>query len=579
MGCFLADFGLAKLAATGSRLTRTGEALGTPAYMSPEQARGEVASLAPATDIWSLGCVLHEMLAGRPPFDAETPAAVIGQVLAAEPPRLRGRREDLPAGLEGVVRACLAKDPVGRYRAASGIRDDLERILRGDKPAAGARLLRPRAAALGLLVGAAILAAAVASGGLASRVPGRDAPLVGPSGDRSESDGLVARARAIRGSDPGRASELLRNALSLAPDRHELRIERGLLLWAAGDGEGAHGEWRTVPARAPEAAWARLYAGLEAFFRLEGQEARPNLLSVAEVPGPIGQLARGALRAMEQEWPRAREEVREAPGWEASLLRGYLEGEDPAGDKARSAREYGAALEEGIPFAWVFNNRGTLRQAQGDSPGALEDYDSAIRVNPRQATAHVNRGGIRYARGDLAGALEDYERALHLNPGYAKAWNSRGALRQARGDVAGAIEDYSRAVELEPGYAKAWFNRGMARHARGDVAGAIEDYDRALDRDPGDADAWNNRGVARNSQGSPAGALEDFERALAANPRSADARHNRGGIRLDRGEVAAAIEDFEKALDIAPPDWPNRGAAERNLARARAALEAARGPR
>ncbi|MCI0342281.1 MAG: protein kinase, partial [Planctomycetales bacterium] len=59
---FVVDFGLAKLTAHGSRLTRPGQALGTPAYMSPEQARGEMSALSPATDVWSLGCVLYEML-------------------------------------------------------------------------------------------------------------------------------------------------------------------------------------------------------------------------------------------------------------------------------------------------------------------------------------------------------------------------------------------------------------------------------------------------------------------------------------------------------------------------------------
>ena len=91
-GVFLTDFGLAKNVATGSRYTRTGETLGTPAYMSPEQARGELSELTAASDVWALGCVLYELLSGgRMAFEGDSPAAVIGAVLTARPPPLTGQ--------------------------------------------------------------------------------------------------------------------------------------------------------------------------------------------------------------------------------------------------------------------------------------------------------------------------------------------------------------------------------------------------------------------------------------------------------------------------------------------------------
>ncbi len=89
---FLTDLGLAKSVATDCRLTRTGQALGTPEYMSPEQGRGEVSSLSPATDVWALGCVLYEMLTGEGAFRASTPAAVLVSVVEREPVALRRRR-------------------------------------------------------------------------------------------------------------------------------------------------------------------------------------------------------------------------------------------------------------------------------------------------------------------------------------------------------------------------------------------------------------------------------------------------------------------------------------------------------
>ena len=113
MGTFLTDFGLARATETHSRFTRSGEALGTPAYMSPEQARGDVSTLTSATDVWSAGCILYELVAGRPPFEGDSIASTIGQVLRSAPPALRRLRPDLPAALDAICDGALAVAPAG----------------------------------------------------------------------------------------------------------------------------------------------------------------------------------------------------------------------------------------------------------------------------------------------------------------------------------------------------------------------------------------------------------------------------------------------------------------------------------
>ena len=110
------DFGLAKLG-KDSRLTKTGAVLGTLAYMSPEQARGE--ELDARTDIYSLGVVLYEMLSGKMPFTADNDAARLYKVLSANPSALGSLRNDLPGGLEQIVETAIAKDRDDRCKSAA----------------------------------------------------------------------------------------------------------------------------------------------------------------------------------------------------------------------------------------------------------------------------------------------------------------------------------------------------------------------------------------------------------------------------------------------------------------------------
>ncbi len=173
---FLADFGLAKSVATGGRLTRTGQALGTPAYMSPEQARGEVSGLAPSTDVWSLGCVLYAMLAGRSPFDAVTPEGVMARILTVPPSRLRALRPDVPRPLERVVAAALAKAAGSRYPDGRALREDLDRLLRGEPPRAP-RPGRVRRSAVLLGAAAAVAAGAAALAAGTGRPAGPGSPV------------------------------------------------------------------------------------------------------------------------------------------------------------------------------------------------------------------------------------------------------------------------------------------------------------------------------------------------------------------------------------------------------------------
>ncbi|MCY2968960.1 MAG: protein kinase [Planctomycetota bacterium] len=128
----ITDFGLAHLAENPEFQTRTGSIVGTPGYMAPEQALGERSRIGPATDVYSLGVLLYELLTGRLPFLGATELDTLRQVKDDDPTPIRRLRRDVSRDLETVSMKCLEKDPVRRYATARELADDLRRVIAGE---------------------------------------------------------------------------------------------------------------------------------------------------------------------------------------------------------------------------------------------------------------------------------------------------------------------------------------------------------------------------------------------------------------------------------------------------------------
>jgi len=127
----VSDFGLAKWLDTSSHLTRTLTIFGTPGYIAPEQVNGSAGKLGPASDVYSLGAILFDLLAGRPPFMGEHALKVIQQASEKPAPKLRTLMPGVDRDLETICAKCLEQEPSARYRSAGDLAEDLERWLEG----------------------------------------------------------------------------------------------------------------------------------------------------------------------------------------------------------------------------------------------------------------------------------------------------------------------------------------------------------------------------------------------------------------------------------------------------------------
>ncbi|MGE0713579.1 MAG: serine/threonine-protein kinase [Planctomycetota bacterium] len=252
-GPLVLDFGLAKDLGRGVDLTETGEVLGTPAYLAPEQVSPEGHPVDHRIDVYGLGAILFFLLTGQHPHPGESALEVIQHLLRHDPPRLRAVVPALPRALEQVCAKALARDPDDRYQTAADLADDLSRYLARREVLARlpgrlrrlARLARrhPVTSALALALAALLLAGGLVVRDLTARVAREERAARG----QALLERALARARA---SDPERADQELlqalratRGALQEDPEHAGLRAARARVHRERAEVAEARGNW------------------------------------------------------------------------------------------------------------------------------------------------------------------------------------------------------------------------------------------------------------------------------------------------------------------------------------------------
>ncbi len=446
----VADFGLARLV-DYSDFTNDGIVLGTPFYMAPEQASGQKDAISPRTDVYALGAVLYEVLAGHPPFSDVDELRAIDLIIQVEPVAPSQLRKGVPHELETVMLTAMQKEPGARYASALEFAEELSRWQRGQPVTAQAPSPPPRVSRaiwrrLGVHMPSAAarrIARVKARGAEPARIPQRIEPL---EANMREAIALLEGAHAIlervsqsfymkgaRADDGGSrleaAEALIAQVIARLPNLASAYVLQGRVQGIRGAFDDAEDSFRDALVLDPDLATAHYQLGRLLVIR-----------SILSIGGPRTDVPEAAR---ELEVARAGAPTSPLQRQFVDALLAFAHGNR---DEAVRQATVGTELFDGEPgveeFHWL------IGVADVRPPARLAAFERALDIRPRYPLAQLCRGVLRGAMGDVRRAMADVESAQKLSPLLVEAWYCRGVLRAQGKDAKGARADFARALEL-----------------------------------------------------------------------------------------------------------------------------------
>jgi eukaryotic-like serine/threonine-protein kinase len=528
----VADFGVAKALQVGGgdKLTETGLTVGTPAYMSPEQASG--GPVDGRSDVYALGCVLYEMLAGELPFTGPTPQAIIARRFTEEARPLRHVREAVPLSLDRAISKALAKVPADRFATAARFAEALTSTDVEPAAAAGRKPIRR----LALIATAAVVALGLVLAGLGDRLIGGTGrvpiqslavlPLQNLSGDAEQeyladgmTDALIAKLAGIRALRVMSRTSVMqyKGARRPLPEiAQALKVDAVVEGSVQRAGDRVRVTAQLIDGKTEHHLWVETYEqDLTNVLRLQSQVAQAvaDAIRITVTPGERTRLARASPVDPEvyQLYLRGRYfwNKRDEEGVKKSLeyFRRVLDA-DPSYAPAYS----------GIADAYLTLYDYEYLPKEEAAANARAAAARALALDESLAEAHNSLAHLSLHDWKWDAAERGFLRAIELDPSYVPAHHWYALCLTAMGRVDEAVAAIRKAQELDPLSLRINADVGMALHAARRYDEAIEQERKTIELDSNFRVAYWIRGMAYEQKGMLEEARRGFREALARSP-------------------------------------------------------------